>query len=378
MSPPKVYVAASSLTRVARYFGKSCKDLIADLLNDLSERINIEDVVDYVVISNVFSDSLLNQLDISSVLIQELGLTPKPAVRVETGETSGLSAIKYAFTLVKSGTVSTVLVIGVEKVIEFPTTVVNKHMIKLLNQDVEGRYDITLADEAALLMRLYMREYGYSRDELTIWPIKMHENALENPYAQLRNRITKDQVLASQVVSDPIRLLDTYPLGDGAAAILLTSREDLPTLLNSEPVELVDVIQATAQPLNRRDEVLDLPATKHITSKLRDYGVDLADSLIEVHDSYSILGYLILEELGLAKPGKAPSVVADLKNVNRSGGLKARGHPIGATGVYQVAELHKMLTEGLGSVRLGYEWGLAHSMSGIDNNSSIAIVRRCT
>jgi len=97
----------------------------------------------------------------------------------------------------------------------------------------------------------------------------------------------------------------------------------------------------------------------------------------EIHDSYSILGYLIIEELGLVRRGKAPEVINDLNNVNLSGGLKARGHPIGATGVYQVAEIFKILTEGLGDVRRNVTWGLAHSMSALDLNSAVVVVRRC-
>ncbi|MEM4519971.1 MAG: thiolase family protein, partial [Sulfolobales archaeon] len=186
----------------------------------------------------------------------------------------------------------------------------------------------------------------------------------------------KDQVVNSQVISDPIRLLDAFPIGDGAAALLLTSKEDF--IQSSNPIELVTVYQATSLPINLRDDLLELPASKSLFGKvLNGYGLDLNDAVIEVHDSYSIFGYLIIEALGLVERGKAPEAIKDLDNVNLSGGLKARGHPVGATGIYQVAEVFKILTSGLGDVRRNSSWGLVHSMSAVDSNSSIAVLKRC-
>lgn len=377
MSPPSTYIINSALIRVGRYFNRSYKDLVRELIIELSRDLPIRDYVDYIVVSNVFSDSILEQLDISTMITQELNLTPKPAVRIETGESSGLIALKYAHSLIKSGIASTVLVIGVEKLVEYPTTVVNKYMARLLSSNVEGRYDIVTVNEAALLMKLYMRKYGHSREDLTIWPIKMHENAVNNPYAQLRNRITKEQVINSQIISDPLRLFDVHPLGDGASAIVLTSNKELMSRVGTGYVELIDVLHASAPPLTHRSDLLSLPASKYLFSKLGNYGVDLNDCVLEIHDSYTILAYLVVEGIGLSDPGKAPYVVADIKNINLSGGLKARGHPIGATGVYQVAEVYRLLTSGLGNIKLNNSWGLVHSMSSIDNNAAIALIRRC-
>ncbi|MEM1600553.1 MAG: thiolase family protein, partial [Sulfolobales archaeon] len=269
-----------------------------------------------------------------------------------------------------------VLVIGVEKSSEYPTTAINKHLTKLLDYEVESIYDFALVNEAAFLMKEYMERYRYSREDLSSWSVKMHSNAVRNPYAQLKFTVTKEQVVNSQVLSDPLRLLDSFPIGDGAAAILLTSNDGL--ISNSDYVEIEAVFQATALPLNLRDNILELPATKLLFSRLvKECKVDINDAVLEIHDSYSILGYLIIEELGLVRRGKAPEVINDLNNVNLSGGLKARGHPIGATGVYQVAEIFKILTEGLGDVRRNVTWGLAHSMSALDLNSAVVVVRRC-
>ncbi len=375
MSSNNVYVIASSMVRVSRYFSKSYKDLVIDVVNELTSSVGSIDI-DYLIVSNVFSDSILEQLDISTILAQELGLTPKPTLRVETGESSGLTAITQGYSLIKSGIADTVLVVGVEKCSEFPTPTMNKHFIKFLDYEVESIYGLSIVNEVSLLMKMYMRKYGYSRDDLSSWSVKMHSNALKNPYAQLRFLITKEQVVRSQVVSDPIRLLDMYPVGDGASAVLLSNRGDI---VNNEVLEIVEIAQATSQPLNLREDLLSLPATKTVFNKLLSKSkLDLNDVIIEVHDSYSILGYLIIEELGLVERGRAPSIIDDLDNVNLSGGLKARGHPIGATGVYQVAEVFKIMTTGLGDIRRDSCWGLIHNMSAVDNNSVGVLVRRCS
>lgn len=377
MTSRSVYISSASMIKVGRYFTKSYKELTWDTVCELLRNTAVDlNAIDYIVVSNVFSDSILDQLDLSTILAQELGLAPKPALRVETGESSGLSAVVQAYSLIKSGLASSVLVLGVEKGSEFPTTVVNKYLTKLLDYEVESIYDFALVNEAALLMKLYMKRYGYSREDVSAWSVKMHGNALRNPYAQLRFLVSKDQVVNSQVISDPIRLLDAFPIGDGAAALLLTSKEDF--IQSSNPIELVTVYQATSLPINLRDDLLELPASKSLFGKvLNGYGLDLNDAVIEVHDSYSIFGYLIIEALGLVERGKAPEAIKDLDNVNLSGGLKARGHPVGATGIYQVAEVFKILTSGLGDVRRNSSWGLVHSMSAVDSNSSIAVLKRC-
>ena len=137
------------------------------------------------------------------------------------------------------------------------------------------------------------------------------------------------------------------------------------------------MLQATGLPIYLRDDPLELPASKLLFRKLsKEINIDLSRSVIEVHDSYTILGYLIIEELGLASKGKAPKVINELNNINLSGGLKARGHPIGATGVYQLAEVYKILTTGLGDIKYDACWGMVHSMSAIDNNAIVAVVRR--
>jgi len=304
-------------------------------------------------------------------------MTKVKVLRVETGESSGLAALEVAWTAIKSEAAENVLVIGVEKATEYPTYKINKVYSKVLDYETETIRNITPPDYAALIMKAYLRKYGLKREDIVEWPIKMHENASRNPYAQLNFKVNREKVLNSMIISDPIRLLDTFPIGDGAAAIVLTSSKESGRL-KAEPVELVYTSSAVSIQVHLRDDLTKLPATAEVVSDLRMKFNEkiINEAAIELHDSYSIYAYLLIEELGLAARGEALEVVNELEFINVSGGLKARGHPLGATGVYQVAELHKLMTSGLAGRRFDGKYAIAHSMSGPDYNARVALLQR--
>ena len=370
-----VYIAYASMIKVGRYFDKSYKELVVDLLTKVIDELSLE-YVDYVVVSTLFSDSILHQLDISSILTQYIGLTPTPSLRVESGESSGLAALELGYTLVKSGKANVVVTIGVEKVTEYPTTVINDNYNKILDYEVETIRNITPPDYAALTMKEYMRRYKLSREDLAIWPMKMHLNALKNPYAQLRFPVDKSKVINSLTIADPIKLLDTFPIGDGAAIVVLVSEHVLKNI-KSGVVKIIDVVSSTSLPFYLREDILRFNGLRRAYDILKSrHKFDLTDTVIELHDSYSIYAYLILEELSMAEKGKSVKVIDELINVNLSGGLKARGHPFGATGLYQVAETYLYLTSGINGIRFNGKYGLIHSMSGPDYNSRLCLLEK--
>ena len=372
----RVYVIGSALTKVGRHFNKGYKELASEVIDKAINESGLESV-DLVIVANMLSDSILDQLDISTILMQNLGMTKVKVLRVETGESSGLAALEVAWTAIKSEAAENVLVIGVEKATEYPTYKINKVYSKVLDYETETIRNITPPDYAALIMKAYLRKYGLKREDIVEWPIKMHENASRNPYAQLNFKVNREKVLNSMIISDPIRLLDTFPIGDGAAAIVLTSSKESGRL-KAEPVELVYTSSAVSIQVHLRDDLTKLPATAEVVSDLRMKFNEkiINEAAIELHDSYSIYAYLLIEELGLAARGEAPEVVNELEFINVSGGLKARGHPLGATGVYQVAELHKLMTSGLAGRRFDGKYAIAHSMSGPDYNARVALLQR--
>jgi len=376
MEVTEVYVVNSALIKIDRHFSKGYKELANEVISEVISKSGIESV-DLVVVSNMFSDCILDQLDISTILMQNLGMTKVRALRVETGESSGLAALEAACMAIKSGAAENVLVIGVEKVTEYPTYKINKVYGKVLDYEVEFIRNITPPDYAALVMKAYLKKFGLKREDLIPWPVKMHDNASRNAYAQLSFRISSEKVLTSMVISDPIHLLDTFPLGDGAAALLLTSSKAVKNAA-TEPIRVAHVDSAVSTQFHLREDLTRLPATAALALRLKEKFGDkvLTEAAIELHDSYSIYAYIILEELGLAERGKAHEIVDKLEYVNVSGGLKARGHPFGATGVYQVAELHKLMTEGFAGKKFDGKYAIAHSMSGPDYNARVALLQK--
>ncbi len=366
----------SALTKVGRHFNRGYKELAGEVISNVISKSGIESV-DLVVVSNMLSDSILDQLDLSTILMQNLGMTKVQALRIETGESSGLAALEVAWAAIKSGAAEKVLVVGVEKVTEYPTYKINKVYGKIVDYEIEFIRNITPPDYAALIMKAYLRRYGLKREDIIGWPVKMHENASKNTYAQLGFKVSPERVLDSMVISDPIHLLDTFPIGDGAAALVLTSNRVLRNA-EVEPVELVHVSSAISVQMHLRDDITRLPATATVVSRLKEKFNEkvIREAAIELHDSYSIYAYLLIEEFGLANRGQAPKVVNELEFINISGGLKARGHPFGATGVYQVAELYKLMTEGFAGKKFDGKYAIAHSMSGPDYNARLALLQK--
>ncbi len=367
----EVFVVGAEVSKVGRHFELSYVDLSHEVASRLLNSLDVAEV-DYLVISNVFADSVLDQLDLSSVVAQRLGLIKLPSVRVESGESSGLAALEHAVALVRSGLADCVLLLGVEKLTEYPTWVANRLVNKVLDFELEFIKGVSHPSLAAIIMKHYMRRYGVSREEIAEWAVKMHENATRIPHAQLPFRTSVDKVLNSMLVSEPIRLFDMFPLGDGAAALLLSSQKALKKL-NSEAIKVREVKSVTSYPLTLRSELCEFPGVNYLRSTLSN--LDTSEAVMEIHDSYTIYGILILENLGLAPKGKGIKALQEL-NINLSGGLKATGHPIGATGVYQIAEVYKFMTSGINGVKFNGKYGVIHSMSGPDYNSRLAILEK--
>ncbi len=358
------YIKSVGLVRIGRYFDRSYKDLA---LEAIEKALSDGGRPGYVVVSSMLAESALKQLDIGSVLAEWLGMAPVPAIRVEAGENSGLAAVEVGATIAEASG-KDVLVVGVEKGTEYPTTKTYGDYSHILEWETETVRNVKPPDLAALAMEEYMRRYGVSREELAAWPVKMHRNAAKVPHAQLKFEIRADAVPAATKISGPLTLLDMFPIGDGAAAILI-SRER-----GNSPIEIAGAYASTGLRYYLRDDPLHLAATAEVLQKALE--LTGGEQALEIHDSYSIYAYLVLESAGLVPKGRAPAEVDGMEWVNVSGGLKARGHPFGATGVYQVAELFTLMTDGLGSRAYTGEWGVAHGMSGHDGNARVVVLRR--
>jgi acetyl-CoA C-acetyltransferase len=239
---------------------------------------------------------------------------------------------------------------------------------------------------AALLARLYMRHYGLTREQLALVAVKNHRNALANPYAHLRKAITVKDVLSSRVVAEPLRLFDCSPISDGSAALLLTPLEKAREFTD-QPIIIKGVGQATDRVMmTERAEPLTLWAVKEAARRaLKRAGLSIDDiDVVELHDAFTILEIVESEDLGLFEKGRSGKAVKEgsteiygEKPINPSGGLKARGHPLGATGVAQAVEITWQLRgEAEGRQVREAERGLSCNVSGFASNAIVIIYEK--
>lgn len=336
-----VYVSRVGMVKIGRHYDKGPRDLAYEAVRQAVKDADV-DKLDYLVVASSLTYLQSPQLDLASYIGSNLGVPVKSALTVEAGENSGLAAVEVAVSLIRSSEAEKVLVVGVDKLTDYPSGPTYQMLETLYDTESDAVYRIGHAAPLALLMRIYMEKYGVDRETLAYWPAMMHAHAKENPYAMLRFAIKPEKVAKALPIAEPITLLDAYPLGDGAAALLITSRDQAGEHL----ARIKNVASAIGTPsIALRDDPLLL---EHVAKLSEELGLSSQEvDVVEVHDNFTIMGILLLESLGLAPRGKAAELVAsgyftvdgDGPLVNASGGLKARGHPIGATGVYMVAEL---------------------------------------
>ena len=374
-----VYVTSVGMTRIDRHFEKGVRDLTFEAARKALEGVDI-DSIDYLIVASSLSYRQAPQHDLAAYIASELGVAVKSALAVEAGENSGLAAVEVAYNLLQAHAAERVLVVGVDKLTEYPSGPTYRMLEAIYDAETDAVYNIGHAAPLALLMRIYMERYGVSRETLAYWPAMMHLHGKENPYAMLRFAIKPEKVPASMPIAEPITLLDAYPLGDGAAAVLLSCEDQQGEHL----ARLANIVSGVGAPsIALREDPLRIEAVEKLVHeldlKLEDFDV------IEVHDNFTIMGLLLLEAIGLAPRGKAAELVkqgyfsvdGEGPLVNPSGGLKSRGNPIGATGVYMIAETALQLAgEFPGVTRSGAKKGLVVGVNGHGSSARIGVLER--
>jgi acetyl-CoA C-acetyltransferase len=349
--------------------------------------------VDAVYVGNMASGLFNHQVSVASSLVDRLNLMPAAADRIENGPASGGSAIKNGFLAVASGYYDVVLVAGGEKMREVIGPKATDIVAAMTHPQAEYIYGVTLPAMAGMFARLYMEQYGITRDTLADVSIKNQANGLLNPYAHIQMKITKEGILThpqahinNPVVADPLHLYDCCPVSDGAAAVLLTTPE-IAKELKKPIVSLAGVGQATdTQTLQERADPTDLKAVTLAAQKafsmagIKPKDIDVA----ELHDAFTILEIAESEHAGFFKKGEGGKAVSAGETqiggklpINPSGGLKARGHPVGATGVAQVVELVWQLRGEAGERQVqNAANGFSLNFGGFGNNVLAFVLRR--
>jgi acetyl-CoA C-acetyltransferase len=349
--------------------------------------------VDSVYVGNMASGLFNHQVSVASALVDRLSLMPAAADRVENGPASGGSAIKNGFLAVASGYYDVVLVVGGEKMREVIGPRSTDIVASMTHPLAEYIYGVTLPALAGMFTRLYMEKYGVTRKHLTQVAIKNQENGLLNPYAHIQMKITMEGTLThpqshvnNPIVADPIHLYDCCPVSDGSAAVLLTSEEVIKEL-KKPLVRIAGVGQATdTHTLQERSNPTELKAVRIAAEKafamaeLTPADIDVA----ELHDAFTILEIAESEQAGFFPLGEGAKALAAGETriggklpINPSGGLKARGHPVGATGVAQVVELVWQLRGEAGERQVkGAKKGFSLNFGGFGNNVCAFVLRR--
>jgi acetyl-CoA C-acetyltransferase/acetyl-CoA acyltransferase len=387
----RVFVVGVGVTKIGRHFEKHAKELFAEALWKA-----IEDAggtrPQAIVVGNMTSSVLMQQDSLGALLADYAGFRGIPAFKVEAACGSGGVALYAGYALVKSGVVDVVAVGGVEKLTEANTETVTRALAQAADADYEVFYGVTFTGLNAMLARLYMNTFNYTDEDLSYWPLKMHEYASYNPYAQLPRKTTLEEILESPLIADPLRLYHAAPIGDGAAVVLLVRGEERAREISRAVgrdvlVELASVSVTTdSVDMTTRRDLLTMESTVIASrealakAKLTVKDVDY----VELHDAFHITAYASLEDLGFAPKGAAAKLYregrfqkGDKPEVNFSGGLKARGHPVGATGVYQAAEATMQLRGDFPGFKASSpETALIHNIGGVSTIAAVAVFKR--
>ncbi len=374
-----VYVIGVGLTKVGNHWDKSLRHLAAEAAIAALEDASIEDV-DYIVVANALSGVINAQENLASYVATHLGMVGVPAVKVEAAGASGGAAIALAKSLVLSGAADKVLIVGVEKMTDYTSL---EDTTSALSTFIDSEYEAfpggTLESMHAMMMRAYMKKYSVTKEEFSHLPLLMHENASTTPHAQLRFKLKPQSYASSPVIAEPITMLDLAPVSDGAAAVILSKDKG-----REGNVEIVSSGQATDTiSTYRRKDLTQLPSVRAAFKRALEAVPDFKPDFYVIHDYSSVMGYVEVEELGLAERGKASQLFSsgEAKRegstpINPEGGLKARGNPVGATGVYQMAEAFLQITERAEGWQVpGAKSGLVLSVGGLGANSVVHLVR---
>lgn len=308
--------------------------------------------VDALYVGNMLAGQLSHQHHLGALVADFAGLRGIEAVTVEAADASGGAALRQAVLAVQSGLVETVLVVGVEKMTDQTGTPVTAALATGLDADYEAMHGLTTAGSGALLMRRYMHEYGVDVAGFAGFSVNAHANGADNPLAMYRNRLKAESFTKAPPVATPVSLFDAAPSGDGAAAIIVVNSERAMDM-SPQPIRILGSALATdTLALHDRQNPLWLGAAATSAQRaMAMAGVSVEDiDLFELHDSFTVTAALSLEAAGFAELGMGWKLAQDgqIKRdgripISTFGGLKARGNPGGATGVYQIVEVVRQL-----------------------------------
>lgn len=333
------------------------------------------DRVDALFVGNMLSPLVSGQNQLGTFFSDWIGMWGQESVKVEAACASGAAGLRAGLMAVASGDIDSALVIGVEKMTDKAGHDVTAALATAADADYEVEQGVSFVGINALIMRRYMHEYGWKHADFAPFSINAHANAMHNPFARLHQKITVDQFEKSAMVATPVNLLDASPTGDGAAAVVLVPAEKVASLNGKPRILIAGSASATDSiAVHSRKDPLYLSAAYQSAKRAYEMAnVEPADiDVFELHDAFSIMSALSLEACGFAERGQGVRLGLDNEispqgrvPICTRGGLKARGHPVGATGMYQVVEVAQQLRGECNGTQVdGARVGMAQNIGG--------------
>lgn len=375
-----VYIAGVGMTK----FGKSSQTLAELFCEAATRAISDSSIqgVDALYFGVMNPEEFTGDSNIASHITESLGMTGLPALRVETASSAGAAALHAAFQAVASGYYRHVLVLGGEKMTHLSTSATTRILAEVVDKQ-ERQCGATMPALAAMITERYRKRYrlSHSRLQRILCQVAMknHLNGSHNPYAQFQQPITEEGYFASKFVSTPLRLYDCSPITDGAAAVILTAEKT--------DVVISGVGQGTGPlSLRERDSFTSFRATQLAAARAYQMaGISPKEiDFAEVHDAFTPFEIICTEDLGFFPPGRGGNAVEEGRTsldgplpINPSGGLKSRGHPVGASGVAQVVEaVWRLRKNSRAKLKRELKRALAQSTGGLGTNNFVTILER--
>ncbi|MBK8417701.1 thiolase domain-containing protein [Candidatus Villigracilis saccharophilus] len=367
----KVAILGIGQTKIGEHWEKSLREIGGDAAFAAMQDAGLEKV-DALFVGNMLSPLVNGQNQLGTFFADWVGLWKQEAVKIEAACGSGAAAFRAALMAVASGDIESALVVGVEKMTDKAGRDVTAALATAADADYEVDQGISFVGINALVMRRYMHEFGWKHEDFAPFSINAHANAMHNPNARLHEKISVEKFERSSMVATPINLLDASPTGDGAAAMVIVPAERIlrkPRILVSASAAATDTIA-----VHSRKDPLFLQAAYQSSKRAYEMaGVTPGDiNVFELHDAFSIMAALSLEASGFAERGRGVRLALDNEisiqgrvPVCTRGGLKARGHPVGATGMYQLVEVVQQLRGECGPTQVdGAKIGMAQNIGG--------------
>lgn len=374
----EIAVLGIGQTPVSENFEQSLREIAGEAV--FSALLDADrETVDGLFVGNMLSGMLSKQENLGALIADWVGLRGRDAVKVEAACGSGAAALRMAIMAVASGELETAIAMGVEKMTETKGVDTTAALATAADADYEVIHGLSFVAINALVMQRYLYHYGWKHTDFAPFSINAHANAVHNPFARLREPITEKDYQRARMIADPINLLDASPTGDGAAAVVIApanyfgrSGQDGK---GRPPIRIIASAAATdTLAVHSRSDPLWLTAAeKSVRATYAQAGVGPKDiDVFELHDAFSIMSALSLEACGFAERGQGPRLGLDGEisptgriPISTRGGLKARGHPVGATGIYQIVEVVQQLRCEAGSTQVAdARVGMAQNIGG--------------